>query len=178
VYLYRENTEDTINYLIKDRGVTFLDRIWERDKNHPYYSNRPIGADGYKMFLKDYGNYARILFDSAPLPKLSIEISEGNWLEYEHKMLKFFNMSYIEPPMALYPNGKYINQELNQCIEIVNEYLITPNGGRKRLSPKSQNEFYLNDIPVFIRVDNNTIIIEGEQLCDKWTTNGTRFTKI
>jgi len=177
VYLYRENTEDTIDYLVEDRGISHLEYIWERDKHQAYYRNRPVGAEGFKMFLRDYGKYAKMLFDSAPSPKLSLEITEGKWGDYVDQLLNFMNLSKVEPPTAQYPSGKYYNEELKQSVEIINDQFLTPDGGRKRLIPKSDTIFYLNDLPVLIRVDNNTIIIEGEQVCEKWTTKGTVFTK-
>ncbi|BBH24414.1 hypothetical protein Back11_57590 [Paenibacillus baekrokdamisoli] len=178
IYLYREKTDDTINYLVRERGVTFLERIWNRDKERPYYKGRPAGAEGYKMFLRDYGEYAKLLFDSAPLPKLSVEITQGKWGEYVDLLLNFMDLSYIDPPKVVFPSGTYFNVELNQHIEIVGKYIVTPDGGRKHLEPKSDTEYYLHDLPVVIRLDENGIIIEGEQICDKWTTKGTVFQKV
>jgi hypothetical protein len=178
VYLYRENTDDTIDYLIKDRGIAFLQGIWNRDKHHPYYRDRPSGAEGFKLFLRDYATYAKKLFDSAPFPKLSLEITDGNWGEYVDRLLDFTYLSKIEAPAAHYPNGKYVNEKLKQTIEIIDDQFLTPNGGRKRLLPKSDTEFYLNDIPTVIRVEGNAIVMEGEQVCERWTTKGTVFTKV
>ncbi|ARU60795.1 hypothetical protein CBW65_06585 [Tumebacillus avium] len=84
VYFYRENTNDTIDYLIQERGVRFLESIWERDRNQPYYKDRPSGSEGYKMFLLDYAEYANRLFTIAPVPKLALEITEGCWSKYQH----------------------------------------------------------------------------------------------
>ncbi|SFL56927.1 hypothetical protein SAMN03159341_107174 [Paenibacillus sp. 1_12] len=130
VYLYRENTDDTIEYLEKNRGLHFLERIWDRDKNKPYYNDRPVGAEGYRMFLRDYGKYAKLLFDAAPIPKLCLEITDGKWGEYVELLLKFVNLSYVDLAEKEYPTGRYYNIELNQYIEIFNDYCLTPNGGK------------------------------------------------
>lgn len=177
IYLHRKNTDDTIDYLVKDRGSAFLERIWERDKHRPYYRNRPTGAEGYKMFLRDYGDYARMLFDSAPISKLSFEITEGNWKAYVELLLNFLNLSYVPSHGFALPCGTYINEELNQRIQVVEGYLFTPDGGKKQLLPKSSTEFYIHDLPVIMKLDGDSIIIEGEQLCDRWTTTGTIFQK-
>jgi hypothetical protein len=178
VYLYRENTEETIDYLIRDRGISFLERIWERDKEQHYYQNRPAGSEGYKMFLRDYAKYAKLLFDSSPLLKLAIEISHGNWSEYENKLLKFTEINFKNIPAYPFPNGKYDNKKLGMSIEIHNETCLIPGGGQKKLYAKSETEFYLYDLPVILRYSNNQLIIEGEQLCDRWTTTGTIFTRV
>lgn len=44
IYLFREKTEEAIAYLEKQRGIDFLEFIYERDKNEPFYENRPSGA--------------------------------------------------------------------------------------------------------------------------------------
>jgi hypothetical protein len=178
VYLYRENTEDTIDYLIKDRGLSFLERIWERDREQPYYQNCPAGAEGYKMFLKDYGKYAKLLFDTFPFSKLRLEISEGNWNEYVKELLKFYHLDDIASPTFPFPNGRYFNEKLGKSIEINYEICLTPDGGKKKLFAKSEYEFYINDLPVILRYSNDCLVIEGEQLCDRWTTTGTIFTKV
>lgn len=175
IYFYRENTDDTIDFLIRDRGISFLERIWERDKEQPYYHNRPMGAEGYKLFLKDYGKYAKSLFDTFPFSKLLLEISKGNWDEYVKKLMEFFNVEYKEPPIVQFPNGRYYNEKLKSSIEIINEKCITPGGGQKRLFAKSESEFCFNDLPVILHYTNDCIVIEGEQLCDQWTTTGTIF---
>jgi hypothetical protein len=178
VYLYRENTDDTINYLIRDRGISFLERIWERDKEQPYYLNRPTGSAGYSLFLKDYAKYAKSLFDAFPFPKLLLEISKGRWGEYVEQLMNFFNLNYIESPKVQFPNGSYYNEHLKETLVISNEKCLAPGGGEKRLFAKSDTEFYFYDIPVILRVLNDCIVIEGEQLCERWTTTGTVFKRV
>jgi len=180
IYFYRKNTNDTIDYLIQERGVRFLDSIWERDRNQPYYKNRPSGSEGYKMFLLDYGEYANRLFTIAPVPKLALEITEGNWSKYQHSLLQFFELPYMESDQKYgqYSSGRYHNRILNQIIEISGDYLIAPNGGRKRIVPKSKMEFSLSDIPVRIQIDEEKLVLTGEQICEQWTTKGTVFNKV
>jgi len=180
VYFYRENTNDTIDFLIRDRGASFLERIWERDRNQPYYKDRPSGSEGYKMFLLDYGEYANRLFNLIPFPKLALEITEGKWSKYQHSLLQFLDLSYIESDhkQGLYTSGRYYNSIIDQKVEIAEDYFITPSGGRKRILPRSNTEFGLSDIPVIIQIYDENLIITGEQLCERWTTKGTVYSKI
>ncbi|GGE02889.1 hypothetical protein [Paenibacillus nasutitermitis] len=178
IYLYRDNTDDTIDYLVKCRGTAFLERIWERDKHQRYYRNRPPGAESYKMFLRDYGSCARMLFDSVPTSKLSLEITEGNWNDYVDLLLNFLNLSYVPSRSFTLPNGTYMCEEINQQIQLVEGHLITPDGAKKKLMPRSSSEFFIHDLPVIIRLDGERIIIKGEQLCDRWTTSGAIYQKL
>ncbi|WP_409345277.1 hypothetical protein [Paenibacillus sp. MBLB4367] len=130
------------------------------------------------MFLRDYGKYAKHLFDSAPLTKLPLEITEEKWTEYVQTMMNFMNLSYVDSPEAAFPSGRYFNAGLNQYVEIVQDRFMTPSGGDKQLIAKSANEFYLDDLPVMLRYDNDRLTIAGEQLCEKWTTRGTVFIRV
>ncbi|WP_419884660.1 hypothetical protein [Paenibacillus sp. B-A-8] len=177
IYLYRNNTDDTIDYLAKSRGTAFLERIWERDNHQPYYRNRPSGAEGYKMFLRDYGRYARKLFDSAPISKLSLEISESRWEDYVDSQLNFLGINYLPFCGFTMPYGTYRCEEINEQLQLVEGHIITPDGSKKKLVPKSGSEFYIHDLPVIIRLDGECLIIKGEQLCDRWTTNGVIYQK-
>lgn len=180
IYFYRENTSDTIDCLIRDRGVLFLESIWERDQNRPYYKDRSSGSEGYKTFLLDYGQYASRLFNLAPVPKLALEITAGSWSKYQHSLLQFFDLPFMQSDRKdePYPDGRYHNRRLNQIIEISGDYLITPSGGRKRIVPKSKMEFSLSDIPVTIQIAEEKLVLTGEQICEKWTTKGTVFNRL
>lgn len=180
VYYYRDNTYDTIDFLVRDRGIRFMERIWERDRNRPYYIARPSGSEGYTMFLKDYGEYAKMLFDITPFPKLAVEITEGNWSQYEYSLLEFVDLTYFhsELQQGMYPDGMYHDDVLDQTIEITGDCLITPGGGRKRIMPKSATRFGVSDLPITIEVDGESLIVTGEQLTDRWTTKGTVFRRI
>lgn len=178
VYLYRDNFENTIEYLIKDRGIDWLNGIWERDKHLPYYQGKPLGVEGYKLFLRDYENSARRLFNQSPFNKLSLEITGGKWDEYVDQLLSFLNISFSQTPKVSLPYQKFFNSELNKVIEIYDDIFITPNGEQKRLSRKNNNEFYLNNIPVIIRLEEDQVVFTGEQLCERWTSTGTIFQRV
>lgn len=48
ICFFRDNQEAAIGSLEKDRGKEFLNSIWERDKQKPYYQ------DKHKQFLRDF----------------------------------------------------------------------------------------------------------------------------
>ena len=79
IYLYRKNAEATIEYLEKDRGTSYLEYIWDRDKTQPYYAGKPQGAEGFRQFLREYAKMADLLAAGFPGDKRSLEISDGNW---------------------------------------------------------------------------------------------------
>ncbi|MDR3119773.1 MAG: hypothetical protein LBU58_00285, partial [Clostridiales bacterium] len=172
LYLYRDNTEATIDYLEKDRGTSYLDYIWNRDKAQPYYAGKPPGAEGFKQFLRDYAGMADLLFDSFPAKKLSLEISVGNWTCHEDTMLSFLDVNRIPSPNIFPQNGVYTNEKLNFVIKIEGLSCIDPTGKTRKLFPKSHNEFYVDWLPTVLRFDDKGIIISGSQIGERWTTTG------
>lgn len=179
IYFYRENAEDTISYLEKIRGTQFMESIWERDKFEPYYCSKPKGAEGHKQFLRDYANIAKKLFETVDCRKISIEITSQDWKSYENKMLSFLGTERKSSPKTFPRNGIYKNDILNLEIEVNGLTMKDPNGTVRSLNPKSDNEFYVECLPVFIRFNElDQIVISGEQICERWTTLGTQFMRI
>jgi len=178
IYLYRENTEDTIQYLEKDRGTQGLTRVWERDKTRPYYQDKQEGAEGFKQFLRDYAIYARSLFYSLDCRKIDIEISESNWINYENKMLSFLEIERISSLKFFPPNGVYRSDELNYEIIVDGLMIIDPDGNNKRLTPKTVKEFYVECLPIILRFeDSEHIIMSGTQINAPWSTTGMVYKK-
>lgn len=177
ILLYRKDVEETINYLEKDRGSANLEGMYQRDKNLPYYEGKPVGAEGYKQFLRDYNTWANRLFDSLSVKKLSVDITGGNWPANEAKMLSFLDLKLI-PDINAYPKeGVYKNVDLGFDIRIDGLSMIDPTGKNRRLIPKSENEFYVEWLPVCILFQNDEIIITGSQICERWTITGLRYRK-
>lgn len=178
IYLYRENTEKTIDYLEQDRGTKSLENIWERDKSNPYYQDKPAGAEGFKQFLRDYANYAKLLFDSLDCRKISVEISQSDWTSYENQMLSFLEIKNMPSPAFFPPNGVYRNEELNYEM-IVDGLMITdPDGNKKKLISKTANEFYAERLPMILRFENQSIMMSGSQINAPWSTTGMIYKKV
>ena len=178
IYFYRENAEATIDYLEKDRGTSYLEYLWQRDKNQPYYVGKPPGADSFKQFLRDYGKMADLLFSSFPAQKISLEISDGNWAAREAEMLSFLNINRIPSPDAFPQDGEYENEELGYALKVDGLSFIDPTGKARKLFPKSHNEFYVDWLPVVLRFEGDKINIAGSQIGDRWTTTGLAYTKL
>lgn len=169
IYLHRENTEATIDYLENDRGTSYLEYIWNRDKAQPYYTGKTPGAEGFKQFLRDYANMAVLLFDSFPANKLSLKISDGNWACHEDEMLSFLDVNRITSLDAFPPNGVYANETLGFEIKVDGLSIIDPTGKARKIFPKSHNEFYVDWLPTILRFEDKKIIISGSQICEHWT---------
>ena len=177
IYLYRDNTETTIDYLENDRGTSYLDYLWNRDKAQPYYIGKPAGAESFKQFLRDYAGMAELLFDSFPENKISLEISDGNWISREDEMLSFLDLNRIQSPDTLPQNGVYTNEELNFVISVDGLSFTDPTGQIRKLFPKSHNEFYVDWLPTILRFDDEKIIISGSQVSERWTKTGLIYKK-
>jgi len=175
IYLHRDDTEATINYLENDRGASYLEYLYDRDKNQPYYIGRQPGAGSFKQFLRDYAIMAGKLFDAFPAKKISLEISNGGWAGREDEMLAFIGAGRVPGPEAAPPNGVYINSELGFVIKINGLSFTDPTGKERKLYVKSQNEFYVDWLPTVLRFENGKIIISGSQVAERWTTTGLEY---
>lgn len=173
IYFYRDNTETTIDYLEKDRGTQCLENMWKRDRLQLYYQDKPQGAEGFKQFLRDYAKFAGLLFNSLDCRKISFEISKADWIIYENKMLSFLGIERIPGPEFFPPNGIYRSEELN-CEIIVDGLIITdPDGNKKKLTPKTANEFYAECLPMVLRFEDlGQLIMTGLQINARWSTTG------
>jgi hypothetical protein len=178
IYLYRDNAEATIDYLEKDRGTSYLEYLWNRDKDQPYYEGKPPGAKSFKQFLRDYANMADLLYQLFSGKKLSLEISHGDWTNREDEMLSFLEVKRIPNPEAHPENGVYVNDALGFKISIDGLSFIDPTGQKRKLIAKSHNEFYVDWLPTVLKFEVDKIIIAGSQVCEQWTKTGMEYCKI
>lgn len=180
IYLYREKVEDSIAFLERERGVKSLEDIWERDKDEPFYKNNPRGAEGYREFLKCYGEWASELYNSAPCLKLAIEITNSEWCKYQKDMLSFLGIQALPLPNMKLHSGVFKNELLDVQFTINDELeLLDVRGNRRTLIPISQNRFNIHYLPINIKfINEDEIVIEGTQIVEKWTTVGTIYKRI
>ena len=178
IYFYRENTELTIDYLVKDRGINFLEWIYNRDKKQPYYKDKPKGAEGHKQFLRDYSKYAELLLGSINCRKLPIEISEGDWESYEISMLSSLKKNKKLLPKFYPINGVYKNDDKKYEIIVESLKMIDPNGKQRKLIPKNEKEFYIEGLPLILFFEEpGYIVLRGQQINAHWTIKGMKFKK-
>ncbi len=178
IYLCRDNVNDTISFLEELRGIHFMERIWERDKDEPYYSDKQKGAEGHKQFLKEYSDVAKRLFDMADCRKISIDITNQNWEVYEGQMLSFLGIERQPYPNVFPPNGIYKNETLGAELEIRGLILIDPSGVKRTLTPKSDCEFYIERLSTVLRFHgSDKVEMSGGQIPDRWTASGTLFVR-
>ena len=178
IYFYRENTEETIHYLVRDRGIKFLEWIYERDKKQPYYIDKPKGAEGHKQFLRDYSKYAKLLFESINCKKLPIEISEGDWKSYEISMLSSLGINRKLPLNFSPINGVYRNEDKKYEIIIESWKMIDPDGKQRKLIPKNEKEFYIESLPlILLYEESGNIVLKGQQINAQWTRQGMKYQK-
>jgi len=177
IFLHREDAEASINYLEKRRSTSYLDYIWRRDKDQPYYTGKPPGAEGFKQFLRDYAAMADMLFESFAGRKAAIEISDGNWFNRENEMLSFMHVNRVPDPDISPPSGVYVNESSGYEITVDGMSIIDPNGETRPLHIKSSNEFYVDWIPTILRFEDGRIIISGSQTGSRWTSTGFTYNK-
>jgi hypothetical protein len=99
--------------------------------------------------------------------------------EIEDKLLSFLNIKRMPNPHFLPYNGIFKNKTYDFVIKIDNLSIFDPNGNTRKLIPKSNNEFYVERLPVIIRfISSELIIMAGMQIIEKWTEIGLEYKKL
>ena len=178
IYLYRENTEDTIAFMKEQRGEQDLVSTWKRDKGAPYYQNKQDDVTAFCDFLKDYARYAEDLFETFEFDKRKIEISSNNWRAYEDEMLELLDIHRVEMQEYKASDGTFENAERGFSFTIKDNVMQDPEGVTRRLTSKSQDEFFVEGIPTILRFfGDNSIRLLGRQIMAQWTEAGAVYTK-
>lgn len=176
IYLYRENTADSIAFLERQRGVQDLESTWERDKERPYYRDKAQNATAFYDFLRDYAACASRLYDESACDKCKIEITAQDWRRYEADMLRFAGISHQDAPPYKAQEGTYVNAALGVSLSIKDGILTDPEGARRRLSAKSPTEFFMEGLPetlLFFAPDAARLC--GQQIIPQWSEEGTVY---
>ncbi len=178
IYLYRENTEDSIAFIEKQRGIKDLESIWERDKEGPYYRNKQQDVTAFFDFLKDYADHASMLYDESECEKIKIEITAQDWSLYETKMLRFLGIPHQDAPSFQAKEGTYVNAALGASFSIKDGILTDPEGARRKLSPRSQTEFFIEGLPeTLLFFEEDSVSLCGQQIIPQWSETGTVYTR-
>lgn len=173
VYLYHENTQSAIDSLVSSRGMDFLERIWERDREEPYYQDKPRGARGQMCFLREYADMAMRLFHMAACKKTAIEVSGKTWDVYENKLLASLGIERLPPCEASPPNGIFRNSEWSFQMTVKGMTVQDPDGKTRRLTPQSSCAFYVEELPVVLDFGAaGSMVMAGGQIGAQWTTTG------
>ena len=179
IYLYREKAEDSIAFLEKRRGRKELESIWERDRERPYYRNKQRDVTAFFDFLKDYADCAARLYDESECDKLKIEITAQAWETYEKEMLRFLGIAHREAPDCKAKDGTYVNAAMGASLTIKDGVLTDPEGARRRLSPKSPAEFFMEGLPETLCFEeDDTVKLCGQQIIPRWSETGTVYTRV
>ena len=178
IYLYREKTGDSIAFMEKQRGMKNLESTWERDKERPYYRNKQQDVTAFFDFLKDYADCAARLYDESECDKLRIEITAQAWDVYEAKMLHFLGITHRDAPSCKAKDGTYVNAAIGASFSIKDGILTDPEGAKRRLSPKSATEFFMEGLPeILCFEEDGSVKLCGQQIIPQWSETGTVYTR-
>ena len=93
-------------------------------------------------------------------------------------MLELLEIHRVEIPACKATEGMFVNAELGLSFTIQDNVMTDPEGVRRRLSPKSRDEFFVEGIPTILQFfEENSIRLLGRQIIPQWTEAGTVYTK-
>ena len=178
IYLYRENTEDSIAFMERQRGIRDLESTWQRDKGRPYYRNKQQDVTAFFDFLRDYADCASRLYDASDCEKMKIEITAGDWPRYEARMLEFLSIPHQDAPAYRAQDGTYENAALGASFTVRDGIMTDPEGACRRLSPKSSTEFFIEGLPgILCFGENGSATLRGQQIIPRWSESGTVYAR-
>ena len=178
IYLYREKTEDAITFIARKRGVKDLESTWERDKERPYYRDKQQDVTAFFDFLKDYADCASRLYDESECDKLKIEITAQDWSLYETNMLRFLGIARQDAPTYKAKDGTYVNAAFGASFSIQDGIMTDPEGTRRKLSPKSPTEYFIEGLPeVLCFCGDEAVRLCGQPIIPQWSETGTVYTR-
>ena len=178
IYLYREKTRDSIAFMEKQRGMKDLESAWERDKERPYYRNKQQDVTAFFDFLMDYADCAARLYNESECDKLRIEITAQAWDVYEAEMLRFLGIAHQNAPSCKAKDGTYVNAALGASLTIKDGILTDPEGAKRKLSPKSKTEFFMEGLPeILCFEEDESVKLCGQQIIPQWSETGTVYTR-
>ena len=129
-------------------------------------------------FLKDYADCASRLYDESQCDKLKIEITAQTWDIYEAAMLRFLGITYREAPSCEAKEGTYYNAALGVSFSIKDGILTDPEGTRRKLSPKSPTEFFIEGLPeILCFCGDEAVRLCGQSIIPQWSETGTVYTR-
>lgn len=190
VYFYQEDPVKAIHQMIDVRGrEEFLIRKHNEYKHETYFVNRKEqGVESHITFFLEYAALANEIVNKVKINTLIIENSNKDYDLYEQQLLKRFNLSYIPDPVIEMEilnsyTGTYHNKDMNfsVTVELIDDCLSI--FGNKRLKPKNNSEFYLNDMSVvtrFIKENGKVtrlVIVEKDVYANK-SDEGTDFERV
>ncbi|MBQ7183536.1 MAG: hypothetical protein IJR97_06060 [Clostridia bacterium] len=178
IYLYRKNTEDSIAFIEKRRGMKNLGSVWERDREKPYYRSKQQDVTAYFDFLKDYADCAVGLYDGSGCDKIRIEITAQTWDVYEAEMLRFLGIARKGAPEFKAKDGTYVNAASGASLSIKDGVMTDPEGVKRTLSPKSPTEFFMEGLPeILCFEEDGSVKLCGQQIIPQWSETGTVYAR-
>lgn len=190
IYFYQKDAPLAIDKMIKARGGSkYLERKYNEYKSETYFRNRQEqGSESHISFFMEYAVLANEIVSKVAIPTEKIENSAAAYQLYQKQVLEKFNLTYypdpvVNPAILNKYSGLYHNRvmDLKISVEVIDDCLwIFEN---KRMKPKSEDQFYLDDMSVlvnFIKDSTNVtgLLITEKDLYANRNDNGTMFDKI
>lgn len=186
VYLYPTDIESAVKKMFEIRG-----EVYKVGRHLPYAKEKEIDDfELYIEFLNDYKEVAEEIVNSSGFVKISIDKTNGCWVNHQNSILKildFENFEHeIEVVNCIIFEGEYSWKDKTFVITFVNGVLYASyNTYKKRLIPKNENTFYICDNSVELQFTVSTdgkssdfFTIGGWDISQDWSVIGTKFTKM
>jgi thymidylate kinase len=190
IYFYQQDAPTNINKMIETRGGRdYLIRKNNEYKNESYFLNRQEqGPESHISFFLEYSVLANQIVQGVSIPVEIIENSSADYWLYQKQVLEKLNLKHFPDPVLETSlqkkySGLYHNKDMDLriSVELMDDHLWI--FGNKRMNPKGNDQFYLDDMSVLVSfITDNTnvtgLVITEKDLYANRNDNGTAFERV
>jgi len=185
IYLTPSDKASSIRKMFEIRG-----EIYKVGRHFPYaHGKEKDEFELYIDFLTVYDEIAQEIVNHSDVVKLSIDITNRNWTDYERLILRTLEVIRYDQELDTQHFfifiGEYAWNDKTFKISLENGMLYASyNTYKKRLIPKNESEFYICDNSVELlfsissdKKTSNYFIIGGMDISQDWSEIGNKFTR-
>lgn len=93
IYYRQSDVSSALQKICAIRGKEFEDELVTNMENFPHLKQRKLkGLDGVATLWQDIHKLTDSVFEEYNIRKLAIDASDGNWLDYRQRILKFLKL--------------------------------------------------------------------------------------
>jgi deoxyadenosine/deoxycytidine kinase len=93
IYFRQNDVSNALQRICTIRGKEFEDELVTNMERFPYLKQRSLkGLDGVVALWQNIQKLTDAIFDEYKIRKLAIDVSDGNWLDYRQRIMRFLEL--------------------------------------------------------------------------------------
>jgi deoxyadenosine/deoxycytidine kinase len=93
IYFRQNDVSNALQRICTIRGKEFENELVTNMESFPYLKQKGLkGLDGVVALWQNIQKLTDAIFDECKIRKLAIDVSDGNWLDYRQRIIKFLEL--------------------------------------------------------------------------------------